>query len=76
MKKELTNVLFFSMKLVTFALIICSTIIFINWCRKQDERRVKYRYIGNSIFETPNTMPKDCTVGEMEYKEHLVEFKP
>jgi len=63
-------------KITSVALFIFATCIFINWCRKQDERRVKYRYIGTSIMETPNMMPQDCSVGEMEYKEHLVEFKP
>ena len=63
-------------KITSVALFIFATCIFINWCRKQDERRVKYRYIGNSIFETPNMMPENCTVGEMEFYESLTEIKP
>lgn len=30
-------------------------------------------YIGNSIMKTPNLMPENCSVGQMEYYEHLSE---
>ena len=35
----------------------------------------KWIYVGNSILETPNLMPENCTVGQMEYYEHLVSTK-
>jgi len=62
-------------KITSVALFIFATCIFINWCRKQDERRVKYKYIGTSIMETPNYLPENCTVQEMEFYESLHEIK-
>ena len=45
------------------------------YAKKSDNERKLYTYIGNSIIETPNLMPEDCTVGQMEYYEHLVSIK-
>ena len=70
--KENNNFVFWTKLIFIVMLTLGLTIIIIKYNEKRHE---KYTYIGTSILETPNTMPENCSVGQMEYYEHLVSTK-
>lgn len=70
MKEIQRNRMSFIFKLVFVILLVFGLIqIIIKYNEKEHK---KYRYIGNSILETPNLMPENCSVKQMEYYENLV----
>ena len=73
MQMKENNILYFWMKLIFIVALILGLVCIIIKYNKNE--RKKYTYIGNSILETPNLMPENCSVGQMEYYEHLVSNK-
>lgn len=63
----------FALKITFIVTLTLGLLMIIIQYNKKEHKTV--RYIGNSILETPNIMPENCSVERMEYYEHLVSTK-
>jgi hypothetical protein len=73
MQTKENNNLVFAVKII---FVVALTLFLLRVIIKYNKtERKNVPYIGNSIMKTPNLMPENCSVGQMEYYEHLSEVK-